>query len=221
MNCMHIPKSFAVVCMAALSASPLHAQRADTDVQAKAREQLRQAMAQADGQQVAAPNTAPAAPAPAKPQVIAPRPTPPPAVVATPSAPVETTPEGLNPDAEAKAREKLRQAAAQLEAQQPQPSKVTAPVVKVKLEQKPAAAAEVKTVKPNQVASTTPAPAPKQTPKVSKAVPVFPVVADPPITAVVSGSKAQRLDELLQLYRADKITPADYHEQRAKVLAEP
>lgn len=37
----------------------------------------------------------------------------------------------------------------------------------------------------------------------------------------VSASKELRLEELLQLYRSDKITPEQYHERRAKILAEP
>jgi hypothetical protein len=36
-----------------------------------------------------------------------------------------------------------------------------------------------------------------------------------------TGSKQQRLDELLQLYRDDTITPLQYHQQRAKIIAEP
>jgi putative salt-induced outer membrane protein YdiY len=39
----------------------------------------------------------------------------------------------------------------------------------------------------------------------------------PPIT----NQQQQRLDELLVLYRADKITPAQYHQQRAQLLAAP
>jgi hypothetical protein len=35
------------------------------------------------------------------------------------------------------------------------------------------------------------------------------------------GDKQQRLDDLLTQYKADQITPQQYHEQRAKILAEP
>jgi len=45
-----------------------------------------------------------------------------------------------------------------------------------------------------------------------------PVQAPPPPVAL---SKEQRLQELLQLYRADRITPVEYHAQRAKILSEP
>jgi hypothetical protein len=34
-------------------------------------------------------------------------------------------------------------------------------------------------------------------------------------------SKAQRLAELTEAYRRDEITPAQYHQERAKILAEP
>jgi hypothetical protein len=33
--------------------------------------------------------------------------------------------------------------------------------------------------------------------------------------------KEKRLADLLEQYRADKITPHEYHQQRAKILAEP
>ena len=33
--------------------------------------------------------------------------------------------------------------------------------------------------------------------------------------------KEQRLKELLQLYLTDKISPRQYHQERAKILAEP
>ena len=32
---------------------------------------------------------------------------------------------------------------------------------------------------------------------------------------------SQRLQELLRKYRADQVTPEEYHQQRAKILAEP
>lgn len=37
----------------------------------------------------------------------------------------------------------------------------------------------------------------------------------------LSATKQEKLDHLLQLYRADQITPEEYHDQRAKILAEP
>jgi hypothetical protein len=37
----------------------------------------------------------------------------------------------------------------------------------------------------------------------------------------LSGSKAARMAELLQRYKADQITPKEYHTQRAAIIAEP
>lgn len=51
-----------------------------------------------------------------------------------------------------------------------------------------------------------------------------PTVSLPPLAAPATGlsaAKQQKLDQLLQLYRSDQITPQEYHEQRAKILAEP
>ncbi|HZQ47760.1 MAG TPA: hypothetical protein VFC07_12150 [Verrucomicrobiae bacterium] len=239
---MHIPKLLAVVCLAALGASSLHAQRPDTDIQAKAREKLREAMAALDTQQTAAPtNTPPAKPSkPLRPKkTVTPSPAAPPpaAVVVTPSQPAQTAPGNSKPDAEAKAREQLRRAAAELEAQKPQPAvaitpapvapaqpkPVAKPIVKVNAEKKPVKPAEVKTVdKTNQWVVEQPAPGPKKQPKVSKTAVVAPApIAVAPPMAPGPASKEQRLGELLRLYKSDKITPADYHEQRAKILAEP
>ena len=39
--------------------------------------------------------------------------------------------------------------------------------------------------------------------------------------AAVSATKQQRLNDLLVSYKANKITPEEYHRQRAKILAEP
>jgi hypothetical protein len=41
------------------------------------------------------------------------------------------------------------------------------------------------------------------------------------IVPAAMGSKEQRLGVLLQQYKADQITPQEYHAQRAKILAEP
>jgi hypothetical protein len=56
----------------------------------------------------------------------------------------------------------------------------------------------------------------------AKANPTAPV--QPPLPTVESRfpkSKAQRLAELLERYRRDEVTPAQYHAERAKILAEP
>ena len=47
------------------------------------------------------------------------------------------------------------------------------------------------------------------------------VPANQTSTVPVERIKQQRLDELLKAYKADLITPTDYHRQRAKILSEP
>ena len=47
----------------------------------------------------------------------------------------------------------------------------------------------------------------------------FPPLQGPPPS--ISADKEQRLQELLQKYKADQITPEEYHQQRARILAEP
>jgi hypothetical protein len=37
----------------------------------------------------------------------------------------------------------------------------------------------------------------------------------------ISDAKQQKLKDLLRLYQADQLTPEQYHQQRAKILAEP
>ena len=46
----------------------------------------------------------------------------------------------------------------------------------------------------------------------------LPPIPAPPLP--ISADKQQRLKELLQKYRADQITPEQYHTERAKILAE-
>ena len=72
------------------------------------------------------------------------------------------------------------------------------------------------------VVKKTPAPAPQPSATVSappvKTAPAQPDVAPaPPIAA----SKEQKLAWLLGLYKSNQLTPQQYHEQRAAILAEP
>jgi hypothetical protein len=43
----------------------------------------------------------------------------------------------------------------------------------------------------------------------------------PPPPLPISADKQRRLADLLVKYQADTITPEQYHQQRAKILAEP
>jgi hypothetical protein len=46
-------------------------------------------------------------------------------------------------------------------------------------------------------------------------------IAPPTTSAKVATTKDEKLAELLRKYKADELSPREYHEQRAKILAEP
>jgi hypothetical protein len=56
-------------------------------------------------------------------------------------------------------------------------------------------------------------------PRTARAGLNFPPMASPPLP--INASKEQRLRELLQQYKADLISPEQYHAARAKILSEP
>lgn len=179
----------------------------DTPEQIKAREALRQKMAELDAAATpptpapvvaptppVAPVAAPAKKAPVAPVApVAPAPVPPP-----PPAPTPTTaapgspifgpvPEAVEDAKTAQLREAVRREMAALQ---------TSPTVErqpVKSGRAPVFAAP-----------------PELTPPTME-VPLSPL----------TGSKATRMAELLQRYNADQISPKDYHTQRAAILAEP
>ncbi len=111
-----------------------------------------------------------------------------------------------------KAREALRQKMKDLEAQPP--SSTNAPA---------SAGTNTAPAKPKPTASKPEAkPAVEKAPKKPAAVkgaPVFPPIQGPP--SPVSVDKQQRLAELLRKYKADELTPEEYHVQRAKIMSEP
>jgi hypothetical protein len=217
---MHIQKLLAMISVGAIfSVVSLQAQSADNDFQAKAREAMRQKMAEL-GTKPAPTNTPVPAPpqpvVPTTPVIVVPPPPvapvvpPPAAVLATPAVPPPATvvtapPQRASPELQAQALEALRQKKAELDAQEP--------TVAVKT---PTA--------PMSPIAPAPMPMPK-TRSTSTAAPVFPTATAAPqypaVPTMLSGSKEQRLAELLQLYKSDRITPAEYHQQRAKILAEP
>jgi hypothetical protein len=55
--------------------------------------------------------------------------------------------------------------------------------------------------------------------KQAQATAGFKAIAGPPLP--ISDSKEARLQELLKKYKADEITPDEYHKQRTAILAEP
>jgi hypothetical protein len=44
--------------------------------------------------------------------------------------------------------------------------------------------------------------------------------APAPVVSAAAVTRAQKLSALLEAYKADRITPIEYHTQRAKILAE-
>jgi hypothetical protein len=149
----------------------------------------------------------------------------------------------------AKAREALRQKMKELEAQQPAPSVTPPPRVVTtppsepppavtpapvppepnpnlsKAEQKKQAAAEAKARKEAQREAARAAADQARTGEAPKKAATsnrpdrFKSIQAPPLP--ISAEKQQRLAELLGKYRSNELTPEQYHEARAKVLAEP
>jgi hypothetical protein len=204
-----------------------------------------QAAPQAPAKAEPAPTPAPA-PAPAPAQAA---PTPSPAPMAEAAAPIRPVIPVANPEALEKAREALHQKMTELNSQ-PAPATVEQPAVASTKEPRKAEGAskfqdaKPKTAKelatnptakpmPSQVALTKEQPAkPTQEPKKAKA-PEQPAVAPiaakastafEPLSAPpspLSATKQQRLNDLLTKYKADQLTPEQYHQERAKILAEP
>jgi hypothetical protein len=300
---MRVPISLVVFGAAVLGVVPLHAQRPDSDLQAKARELLRQKMSELDSQQSTASNapvTPPQQPqVPAQPDAATPSQAPVvPAAEAPAPAPAVTTPAPA-PDVQAKAQKKSRKKKAKSDSQQPQPppqsdtvkavqagsatpatpatpvasistpvadapeglptapssgtlappaGTLTPPVVpeappsgtlapplgmppsnrdsQAKAEQ---ALRQMMTELDAQQRGNTPLPGPGQVnsakQKQPNVTPTYPIaganyaVTPPPLG--IPDSKQARLADLLQLYKADKLTPLEYHTQRAKILSEP
>lgn len=216
--------------VAAVWASPLPSFAGpDTEAQAKMREALRQkletlnppattapapapkAAAPAPARKVEQPKPAAVAPAAAAPTVVVPvplevEPAKPAAVTATATAARSDSRFSEVPVADSDATaEKMREALRQKIATEPAP----APAVVA------ATAAPAKPVAPAAPA-VAPAPAPAATSAVAS-----PVKPEPVVAPAFTGSKQDRLTALLQQYKADQITPQQYHTQRAAIVAEP
>ena len=188
----------------------------DEAAREKAREALRQKMNELNtgGQ----PAVAPVAPAPAPVQPVPPvvaAPAPASTVVQKPAGPELVLPPSADPAAIEKARAAVRQQMAQLS------SGVvltpTGPELVLPPSADPAAIEKAREIMRQQmvlVASEPPGPAPKATPK---GMPVFEPLKGPPPT--ISAERQAELSALLQKYRADLITPDQYHAERARILA--
>ena len=62
---------------------------------------------------------------------------------------------------------------------------------------------------------------PKKQPKLKPVKNMQPASTLEPPELPISGDKKQKLDELLRRYQADQVTPEQYHQERAKILAAP
>jgi hypothetical protein len=210
---MQTSKNLFVICVMALLVSAPNVPAGESEAQAKAREALRKKMSELDAQEKGAPATAPTAPTPATPAVVSPAPTSPAAAPA---------PLGVDDEATARAREAMRQKMNELNAQQrPAPAPATPASPPPEIVAAPVA-------QPQTPPIVAPAPAPVYAPPApaggSKRGGFGPRPEFHPIPAPaspISGSKESRLADLLRQYKADEITPEQYHKQRVKILAEP
>lgn len=211
---MQTTKFLVVLGAAAALLAPLSAVAApDSEAQAKLREAMRLKMEELNAQSTPAP--APVAPAPKPkpavveeikpierpPTVVVPVPVEPTTVVVAPAAikapKVEKSDARFSevPDEaqEAKNAQLLESLRAKVAAE-----KVSAPVV----------ANPTTPAKPASVFSAVPA----------EVAPITANIEAP--ASPLSGTKQDRLAELLRRYKADEITPQDYHKQRAQIIAE-
>jgi len=214
---MQTTKFLVVLGAAAALLAPLSAVAApDSEAQAKLREAMRLKMEELNAQSTPAPApVAPPAPAPKPkpavveeikpierpPTVVVPVPIEPTTVVVAPAAikapKVEKSDTRFSevPDEaqEAKNAQLLESLRAKVAAE-----KVSAPVV----------ANPTTPAKPASVFSAVPA----------EVAPITANIEAP--ASPLSGTKQDRLAELLRRYKADEITPQDYHKQRAQIIAE-
>lgn len=244
---MQISKSLLVICASVICTGAFSVRGGDNPAQAKAREALEKALKEPPPQP---PAPAPPPPAPAKPaetqSVAQPAPPPTPAAVPAPApmpevaaqpTPIATavSPAPPNPETKAKLREALNKKLDELRAQEGQNNRDKAQAAlrqaqdaaRQNPQQYPPAQAPPNAANPQppqvQAIPVSPAPpampsapAPKASLKTAQA---FPPIQGPDLP--ISAAKQQRLSELLSKYRADQITPEQYHVQRAKILAGP
>jgi hypothetical protein len=114
---------------------------------------------------------------------------------AQPPAQTEAVPTPADPEVIAKARDAMRQKMQQTE---PQPGSLASD-----------------SMQPGE--KLPPAPKPQPHTKADRMA-SFPALHGPP--SGLSADKEQRLQSLLQKYKADEITPEQYHAERAKIIGE-
>lgn len=240
---MQILRCLSLACATAMISSPLLL-RADNEAQIRARAALEQKMDQMNTEPATAtpPSTEtnqPPAPAPAKPKKVkkakpAPveQPAPPPVQQpsVTESAPPVSTPPPPAPEP-VRTREKAPAATANFApapatTDNTQTDERLQNALQQRMTETPAAPTEQQTPpthskQRNEVANNPPPAHPYNPPPQMQNPPAstLPALQGPP--SPLSASKQQQLEALLQQYKADQITPQQYHEQRAKILGEP
>lgn len=199
---MRDSKLLLIAILAVATAWQLCAQTASPELQRRALEVLRQAIAQQEAAQ--APQGTKVSPAPGT-KVSPAQPRPP----STPAQPGSTVVAPAAP--KAPAREQVRTEPSTQGQGGWQPSTQVVPRVS-----SPRGAANAPA--PSRPSGTTPART-ESKPQVGQAQ--GPGTAVVPQASPGAGTRQQRLDELLKRYMADEITPAEYHAERRRILAGP
>jgi hypothetical protein len=195
-----ISRLFPAICAVIFCSSLMLVRADDTPAQAAARAALMEKLNEPVPPPTSPPPVVVAAPAPNEPIV---EPAPAPVVVAAPVA-----------DSEAQARAALLQKNSEAGEQ---PAAPPEKVLLEKIQTPPEAAPIVNEIKSPETNSVAPVIMENE-----PAVVVQPVVKPIQTPALpISATKEERLRALLEKYKADQITPAEYHTERAKIIGEP
>jgi len=236
---MQFSKFLSLFCATAVCAGFISARADDNPAQAAARAALEQKMQDLDAQEAATNSAAPPVVVVTPSGAAQEQPAPPATVTTTPAAtevqPPVTAPAETQPapaiipadnDAQAAARAALNQKMQELDEQEAATNSVTLPVITIA----PVVAAPEQTSHPveTQPAPTAqvqaPAAAPTPTPSAAdvnypgKELGLKPIEAPAP---PISADKQAQLQALLAKYMADQVSPEEYQQQRAAILAQP
>ena len=229
---MQFSKFLSLFCATAVCAGFISARADDNPAQAAARAALEQKMQDLDAQEAATNSAAPPVVVVTPSGAAQEQPAPPATVTTTPAAtaPAETQPAPAiipaDNDAQAAARAALNQKMQELDEQEAATNSVTLPVITIA----PVVAAPEQTRHPveTQPAPTAqvqaPAAAPTPTPSAAdvnypgKELGLKPIEAPAP---PISADKQAQLQALLAKYMADQVSPEEYQQQRAAILAQP
>ncbi|MGA9453378.1 MAG: hypothetical protein WBW41_18785 [Verrucomicrobiia bacterium] len=231
---MQISKLIPAVCAAAVCASFIAARAQDNPAQAAARAALMEKMNELEAQP-AQPAPPPIVVTPAGARQVQPgQPTnavavPTPAVHAQPAVPATETksmpgteaaqpaPATSDAEAQAKAKAALEQKMSEMNKEN-WATPAVAPAAPAVPQTQPVTISPVKPAPPAVKPAVMSPPSQINANYPGKELGLKPIVA-PPLP--ISAAKEARLQALLEQYKADQITPKEYHDQRAAILAEP